>query len=261
MLYAVCPPKPAVHAFQTSGLHYNFVFRLSGMANIIKRTLGGLLEQLFSQSQVIAKRLWPNSSMYELDISLPAVSMEKWNTVKRLKCQVGLLEYRDYTPALWSIDQQTCTLFIEAGHQGIGSKWISALSVGDKILLGEAHAAHLPVNPGPVLGLGDGTAIGHFLALKQLTNRTDFPLEVGIFINDDQQAPMEFINNHPEFTFIAKNEKSAFPALKHWSDTQDLKKFASVYIAGNNTMVRELRATLKNQLGPGVKIYGHGFWS
>ena len=220
-----------------------------------------MLEKMFSPAQVIGTRRWENSSMYEIEIIMPTSKPEHWNTVKRLKCQVGLLEYRDYTPALWTENPNTCTLFIEAAHHGKGSEWVRKLQRGDEILLGEAHAANLPAKLGAILGLGDATAIGHFLALKQLTNPTISPLQVGIVTDDQCQIPLDFNTDHSEFSFLSGATGQSLKLLKSWIETLNLDNYASIYIVGNIALVKSLRSLLKSKVTPDTKIYGHGFWS
>ena len=86
------------------------------MANILKKAVSGLLEKMFMSSIVTDIRAWQPATMYEVDVHIPGVHMEKWDTIKRLKCQVADLEYRDYTPALWDEEKKFCTMLIEAGH-------------------------------------------------------------------------------------------------------------------------------------------------
>ena len=226
-----------------------------------------MFEKMLSSAQVIGIQKWEKSSLYEIEIMMPSLKPESWNTIRRLKCQVGLLEYRDYTPALWTENPNTCTLFIEANHQGTGSEWVKNLQIGEEILIGEAHAANVPIREGSILGLGDTTAIGHFLALKQLTNQITYPLKVGIFTNGQYDAPLDFMFDHPNFSFFpfttepSSTIACSLTALENWIEPIDLNSFSSVYIAGNNTLVKSLRSLIKTKINRDIKIYRHGFWS
>jgi NADPH-dependent ferric siderophore reductase len=62
---------------------------------------------------------------------------------------------------------------LKAGHQGPGSSWIQRLRQGDDIYVVHAKAEKLLLSPGKVLCIGDGSALGHFLALKHLTSRLE----------------------------------------------------------------------------------------
>jgi NADPH-dependent ferric siderophore reductase len=231
------------------------------MANILKKAVAGLLEKVLTPAQVISVRAWQPATLYEVDVHLPTVNLEKWNTIKRLKCKVGEWEYRDYTPASWNVEKKVCTLYIEAGHQGAGSRWIQQLKPGDEILLGPAHAAQLPAQEGTILCLADGSALGHFLALKQLTDRGNYPMEVAVFLHDDYQIPPSLLENNPEFKFIIKPHGASLDALEQWCRSKELRNYTSIYIAGNIPMVTSLRRKLKALPDVHAKIYSYGFWS
>jgi len=170
---------------------------------------------MFSSGTVTAVRAWP-ATMFEVDVRLPSVSMEKWNSIKRLKCQVGLLEYRDYTPACWNATTNLCTLFIEAGHEGAGSFWVKNLKPGDELLFGPAHAAQLPAQKGRILCLGDGSALGHFLALQQLTDAAQYPMDTGIYLPDKYEIPESFAELNCGFELLMKPHTSSIEVLEQW---------------------------------------------
>jgi len=231
------------------------------MANILRKAVSGLLEKMFTSSYVTDIRAWEPATMYEVDVHIPTVNMEKWDTIKRLKCQVAELEYRDYTPATWNTKTQVCTMYIEAGHNGAGSRWIQQLKTGDEILLGAAHAAPLPAREGKILCLADGSALGHFLGLKQLTDRRKYPIEAGVFLHEAYQLPASLTVDNPEFEFIIKPHGSSLDTLEQWFLEKDLSSYTSIYIAGNIPMVSGLRKKLKAIPAVKARIYGHGFWS
>ena len=231
------------------------------MTNILKKAVAGLLDQILSPSKVIDVRAWHPATIYEVDIHFPKAAMDKWSTIKRLKCKVGELQYKDYTPALWNAERKLCTMYIEAGHNGAGSHWVRKLKPGDEILLSEAHAAQLPAAEGKILCLGDGTAIGHFLALKQLTGRNQYPMEVGIFLHENYRIPIPLININPEFTFITKPGEDGLDLLTQWCKSKTLSSYSSIYLAGNIPMVKALRTMLKATTNTTGRIYAHGFWS
>jgi NADPH-dependent ferric siderophore reductase len=231
------------------------------MSNILKKAIGGLLDQVLNPSKVLCLRSSQSSSMYEIDLHLPNVNMEKWNTIKRLKCKVGELEYRDYTPSLWDAEKRVCTIYIEAGHDGAGSRWARQLKVGDEVLFGDAHAAQLPAKEGRILCIGDGSALGHFLALKQLTKNGNYPMDAAILLHDHYQLPPLLTENPSEYTLTMKPDADRFATLAEWCNTKDLSIYTSIYIAGNIPMVTALRKKLKVHSGIQAKIYAHGFWS
>lgn len=231
------------------------------MSNILKKAIGGLLDQILSSAKVLAVRPWLSFTVYEIDLHLPNINMEKWNTIKRLKCKVGDLEYRDYTPAHWNAEKRTCTIYIEAGHKGVGSRWVKQLKAGDEVLFGDAHAAQLPTQEGRILCIGDGSALGHFLALKQLTKDGQCPMDAIVYFHDADEPPYALAKSNPEYTFIINPNTDVFSTLAEWCTTNDLSIYTSVYIAGNIPMVTALRKKLKVKPEIKAKIYVHGFWS
>lgn len=231
------------------------------MANILKKAAAGLLERLLIPAYVVEVRAWQPATLYEVDVHLPSVDMQQWNTIKRFKCKVDAFEYRDYTPALWNADTRICTLYIEAGHNGSGSRWVKQLKTGDQILVGVAHAASLPAQTGKLLGLADGSALGHFLGLKQLTDRQKHPMDVAIFLHDDYQLPPSLLANNTEFDFIVKPDGHCLNTLEQWCMSKDLSLYTTIYIAGYIPMVTGLRKKLKAIPNVSASIYSYGFWS
>lgn len=231
------------------------------MANILKKAVSGLLEKMFTPAKVIAVRAWQPATMYEIDIHLPTIDMAKWDTIKRLKCRVGELAYRDYTPALWNAEKKVCTMYIEAGHNGAGGRWVQQLKEGDEILVGEAHAAQLPAKEGNVLCLADGSALGHFLGLKQLTTRENYPIEAAVFLHDNYQLPALLTETNPEFDFIIEPNGNRLDTLIQWCMSKELSRYTSICIAGNIPMVTGLRKMLKALPDVHARIYSYGFWS
>ena len=231
------------------------------MVNILKKAASGLLEMMLSPAKVLAVRAWYPGTMYEVDLHLPTTNMEGWDTIKRLKCKLDALEYRGYTPALWNSETNVCTMFIEAGHNGAGSRWVKRLQPGDEISFGAAHAAALPTSLGGVLCLADGSALGHFLALKQLTDHSEHPMDVAVLLPENCRIPDTLKEENPEFEFITGHGNAGIALLEQWCDRKDLNQYNSIYIAGNVPMMRALRRKLKANPAVHAKVYGYGFWS
>ena len=231
------------------------------MANVLKKAVSELFDKLLTPAQVVSIRAWQPATLYEVDVHLPTTPLEKWSTIQRLKCKVAEFEYRDYTPATWNADKKVCTLYIEAGHDGAGSRWVQRLKKGDKIPLGVAHAAQVPAKEGRILGLGDGSALGHFLGLKQLTDRKRFPMDVVILLPEIYQLPPSLIENNPEFEFIFNPRGNSLETLEQWAASKDLLAYTSIDLAGHIPLVKGLRKKLKARPDVQVKIQTHGFWS
>lgn len=231
------------------------------MVNILKKAASGLLEMMLSPAMVLAVRAWDSKTMYEVDLHLPTANMASWDTIKRLKCKVGALEYRDYTPSLWNSETNVCTMFIETGHDGPGSCWARQLKPGDEISYGAAHAAALPTLLGGVLCLADGSALGHFLALKQLTDHSEHPMDVAVLLPETYQIPDLLKEENPEFDFMTGHGEAGIALMEQWCDQKELNRYNSIYIAGSVPMMRALRRKLKANPAVHAKVQGYGFWS
>ncbi len=231
------------------------------MANILIKAVSNLMDQMLSISKVVGVRAWEPATIYEVDLYLPAIDFDKWKTIKRVKCKVDAFQYRDYTPALWDAEKKICTLYLEAGHNGAGARWAKSLQTGDEVFLGVAHAAQLPASKGRILCLADGSALGHCLSLKQLTDRADYPLDVAVFLHDNYKIPELLVADNPDFEFIGSPDDNMIDVLEKWYLSKDLNTYTSIYIAGYIPMVSSLRKKLKAIPQVQAKIYAYGFWS
>ena len=231
------------------------------MANIIKKAFFRIVDKSLTQTgYILSVRKWGPGSMYEIDLHLPETDMAKWKVIPRIKVKVSDFEYRDYSPCNWDVIDRTCTVFIEAGHEGPGSKWVKDLNAGDPFLFAGAAAASLPRTNGKVLCIGDGSALGHFLAFKQLANQEEFRLEVIISLDSLYTIPPGTIDSNPEFQFIRHAHQHSHIRLDQISTISDLSGMSSICIAGYTPMVQELRKSLKDDPTITAKISGNGFW-
>jgi len=230
------------------------------MANILKKSVLNLVEKAILQSGTVLDT-WHTDTLCELVLHLPATDMARWNTIPRIKCKVAEYEYRDYTPATWNATERVCTVLVETGHNGAGSTWAKRLNVGDTVLYSPAHAAQLPSRPGPVLALGDGSALGHFLALKQLTDRTQHPFEAIVCFQHSCTVPPRVTADNPEIEYSLQHGASSLPYLQRQAAQKPLHTYTSIYISGHIPMVQGLRKFLKQQPGFQARLFAHGFWS
>lgn len=232
------------------------------MANVIKKAVFNLIEKAIIEEGVILQvTVWEPATMVEVLIHLPGVDMDKWKSIPRLKCKVGEFEYRDYSPATWDAEKKHCTMLIETGHRGFGSTWAQQLRVGDTIEFAPASTVSLPSSEGKVLGLGDGSALGHFIALKQMISREQYPLDVFVYLNEVYTLPASLVAEHGGFHFMMKQHGDAAELLLQAVQGKDLSGYSSVYIAGYIPMVQQVRKVLKAMPGFRAKVYANGFWS
>jgi NADPH-dependent ferric siderophore reductase len=231
------------------------------MANLIKKAFFQFIDKTLTQEgSVLEVRKWDPAFMYEIDLHLPETDMSKWKVIPRIKVKVSDYEYRDYSPCNWQTKSRTCTVFIETEHLGPGSVWAKSLNTGDAFLFAPANAAPLPPTAGKVLCIGDGSALGHFLALKQFENQDASLLNVIIYLNAEYQIPPYIMDAHPEFKFVSQSHKSNPVNLQQLAAMYNLSEFSSICIAGYIPMVQELRKSLKDDANIGAKIFANGFW-
>jgi NADPH-dependent ferric siderophore reductase len=232
------------------------------MAHSIKKTVFNLIEKaLIDAGEVLEVNHWQPATMVELLLHLPRVDMTKWKAIPRIKCKVGEFEYRDYSPATWNAEKRHCTVLIETGHKGFGSTWAQQLRVGDTIQFSPASTASLPSSDGPVLGLGDGSALGHFMALKQMISSERQPLDVFVYLSEVYTLPTSLVVEQGGFNFMMRQGADAAELLLQSVQGKDLTRYSAVYIAGHIPMVQKVRKALKAVQGFRGKVFANGFWS
>lgn len=228
---------------------------------MLKGIVGNLMDKMTSSAQIVDIRAWNIKGMYEIDVHLPMIDMANWKCVHRLKCKVGELKYRDYTPGSWNNKTQVCTLYIDAKHEGVGSKYIRQLKIGDNLTFGAARSTQTPTHAGRVLCISDASALGNSLALKQLTDREMYPMDAVTFLEENTQLPLHLREQNKEFEFLMGALADKTKILEQWCESKDLSVYKSIYITGNSSMVRGLKNKLKSNLQITGKIYTNGFWS
>ncbi|WP_167353169.1 FAD-binding oxidoreductase [Pedobacter steynii] len=227
--------------------------------NMLKKKALQLIErQLAKSGTVLEVRSWSPSTFYEVDLHLPGVDMSKWTSVQHMKTKVAEYVYRDYTPASWDEETGTCTLYIDAAHDGEGSRWVSSLRKGDQICyLGIAGTNARPVDGKRIVCLGDSSCVGHFLALEQLAGKGNVS---GALVIKEESHRREFASYFDTLLeAIPQQLNSNIDNLHNWLKEQQWGSNA-VYIAGNVPMVVELKKIIRNlpDFDGAVKV--QGFW-
>lgn len=225
----------------------------------IKNKVISLLENAFGRTgKVLEVRAWNPATFFEVDVHFPDMKMEKWDKVQHIKIRVAEGIYRDYTPACWDVETSTCTLFIDAQHEGPGSKWVSRLKKGDTIVyVGVGPTFHQPTTNSAMISLGDMSSIGHYLALQQLAKEQ--PL-VGAITIADEHHRREF-NEYLDWSIgaIAQQDFGGYSALANWVETNDLTT-ATIYITGHIPTCVQLRKRIKQLNTQPKSIKVQGFW-
>jgi NADPH-dependent ferric siderophore reductase len=226
--------------------------------NFIKRKALSVFEnQLSKQGYVLATRAWDPATFFEVDIHLPGVDMEKWESVQHIKIKVAEYTYRDYTPTMWDADTQTCTLCINTSQGGPGSLWGSSLKRGDVIsYIGVGATLHKPVAGKRLLCLGDSSSVGHFLALQQLAADRS---EVFGAISFDMESHLLEFSSYFDTRLQPLKEKSWDYSLVSWLERQVLTD-ETVYIAGHIPTAQQLKRHLKQRDDFKGTVKVQGFW-
>lgn len=183
-----------------------------------------------------------------LQVSLLLPDSLNWRSCQHLKCEIGKYTYRDYTIAAWDEHTQTATLLIHAGHKGAGSDWIRQLQPGQTVsFAGPGGGFHQPTAADNLVGIGDASAIGHFVSLFKRSKQQFHTLIVS------KPLP-EIILGMPIDTIIPND----YPAqLTSWLKSLPLQD-TTFYVAGNIPLVVKTRKILK-ELG-WKQIKSAGFW-
>ncbi|RUT70183.1 hypothetical protein D0817_13490 [Flavobacterium cupreum] len=219
------------------------------------------VEKLFVKSgQIMAVRQWHGGPFYEIDVSLPQVNFEKWDTAQAIKCRISPLHYTDYTPAIWDAAEKICTLYIDTGHAGPGSSWAKDQVEGNAFHYMKIESEkHYPLGSHLVF-LGDQTAIGHFCALQQLAQQDT---EISGFINfNDAITAAAFSEN---CAWLPLQPTTAYTEIHTQTDKWILDNRYKIedcifYLVGNAKLIVSLRKLLHTHGIGGSRIKSKGFW-
>lgn len=230
------------------------------MSTIKQKAISLIENRMIKTGMVLQVREW-ELSFVEVDLYLPGAPMHLWREAQHMKCKVAPFTYRDYTPADWDADTHTCTLFIDTNHDGPGSRWAQALKRGDQVTyvgIGSAH--HRPETGADIVCLGDESGMGHFLALRQLTQPTQSFSGAVALHTSEQQTMMATLKT--QLSGIARLRTECSRELLEWLDGQKNNWHNTVfYLAGYSHTVAALRKALKAKGISPRQIKAQGFWS
>jgi NADPH-dependent ferric siderophore reductase len=229
--------------------------------NILKQAVIGLVEhKVLKTGRVIGVRYWAPENFVELDLHLPGVDMSSWDHAQHIKCRVGTLTFRDYTPAGWDAETQTVTLYIDAAHTGPGTVWAKTVKEGD--VFSYAGISRSPDPPAPLarlVCLGDESSLGHFLALQQLLPRSS-SLSGAIVLGEEGHR-----KSFPDYFHLPMaplpRKGSAVGTLGDWIEGEGSFEEDDVfYVVGNVQLVQGVRKTLREKGVARDRIKAQGFW-
>jgi NADPH-dependent ferric siderophore reductase len=222
----------------------------------IRKKTGKLFESQFLKSgRVLDVRYWESSEMIEIDLHLPFSDMRDWNQIPYIKLRVEDFTFRDYTPFGWDAEIATCSLLIDTGHDGPGSRWAKTLHTGDTIYYLKTESTRQAPHPTDfVVGLGDASSLGHLLALQQLT------MPAGRF---DGAVLLPNPNSGKLLSEYFSTPLNTLPTLTEISDWLLKQGYCTAhtwfYLIGNQHFVTELRKLLKGLGHSNIRV--KGFWS
>ncbi|QXV66959.1 hypothetical protein INP83_07720 [Mucilaginibacter sp. 21P] len=229
-----------------------------------KQKAGSLLEpRILQTGRVLEVRPWSPSTMIEIDLHLPFTDMENWEQVPYIKFKVDSLTYRDYTPSGWDAETSTCTIFVDALHNGPGAKWARGLKANDTVNYFKqiGYTQHQPDQTSAVIALGDESSVGHLLALqKMVLPHTRF--SGGIVMGNEEHRKQFHEYFWTPIEPVERRDIYGHHSLMEWVLRQKYSLENTIfYLTGNNTMVGQLRKLLKQQGYPSSQIKTQGFWS
>jgi NADPH-dependent ferric siderophore reductase len=228
----------------------------------LKKTAGRIIEpQLLKAGRVLEVRFWEPSTLIEIDLHLPFADIQQWTEIPYIKFRVDDLTYRDYSPSGWDAETNTCTIFVDAKHRGPGSNWAGSLKRGDTVQYLKVGTTHqTPASTTAVVGLGDESSLGHLLALQQMVMPVT-RFSGAVLLSDDRHRELFKEYFRSPLQPVPREDVYGHHSLIQWlleqKYTLDNVMF---YLAGNNTMVTQLRKMLKNQGYSSSQIKLQGFW-
>lgn len=222
----------------------------------IKEKAIGLIEgRITKTAWVTAVRAWPGYNFYEIGLQVPDADFSDFKGAAHIKCRVAPLTFRDYTICRWAAASKTCTLMVDAAHQGPGSHWAKQMQKADSLPYVGIETHSCPVTTYPDLFfLGDQSALGHFLALQQLAG-ADKQIGGAIFMPD--KAHQDSFRQH--FSGLPLAPVSTIADLYQQLGSVTANGQTLVCLAGNSRLVAGLRRNLRSAGFPG-QINAQGFW-
>lgn len=229
----------------------------------IKKSTGNLFEpHLLKSGTVLDVRQWEPGTMVEIDLHLPQADMSAWTEIPYIKVRVDAMTYRDYTPSGWDAETSTCTIFVDAAHQGAGSAWAKQLQKGNHIQYLKVSSSHHAPHPvALVVGLGDESSMGHLLALQQMV-MPSARFCGAILLKEPQHRNLFHQYFKSPLQAIARKTEDDHRELFNWVAEQGYCIKHTVFcLTGNSHMVSGLRKLLRKHGYPSGNIQVKGFWS
>ncbi|ASZ11116.1 siderophore-interacting protein [Chitinophaga pendula] len=195
-------------------------------------------------------------SLIAISAHLPQLK-GRWASTQHLKCMVAPYTFRDYTLARWDEQRQTGTLLIDVSHDGAGSDYIRRLQVGDILYYaGPGGGMHQPGTSPQLVCIGDMSAIGHFMSLYL---RKDVQQEFHCIIHSEDAFLPSSLWGMELDRFSYQRDSLASVRMQLQAAGVDMP-YTTYFVAGRNSLVKDVRVALKDMRVSGSQIKSAGFW-
>jgi NADPH-dependent ferric siderophore reductase len=229
----------------------------------IKRKAERFFEpQHLQTGRVLEVRHWELSTLIEIDLHLPFADMWQWIDVPYIKFKVAPFAYRDYTPSGWDDETSTCTIYVDAAHNGPGSNWAKQLQKHDEVSYYKIGSTdQTPEITSAVIALGDESSLGHMLALQQMVMPVARFSGAVVMGNDGHRSQFREFFRSPLQT-VKRDDTYGHHSLIQWViDQQYALENTVFYLTGNNIMVSQMKRMLRLLGYSSSQIKTKGFWS
>jgi len=228
---------------------------------VIKKKLISFLERgMRKKAYVVGLRYWAERAIIELDLHVPDMQVESWSSVPHMKIKVAEGVYRDYSPTMWDAETKTCSLIIDAGHDGVGSQWVQQLQTGDIInYVGIGGTPHKVKGKQSIIAIGDESSLGHFIALEQLLGGNKLLPGVIGFSNPVHAEECAAYMRTGLSPIRKGTDIDALANIKDWLAGTPLSDQV-IYVAGSLNMVREMKKFISSMPFFSGTVKGQGFW-
>ena len=192
--------------------------------------------------EVLEVRLWPDSTLIEVDLHLPAVDMQVWTEVMQITFfSVSKGHSCNVVPFGWDAETSTCSVIIDSIRDSACSGWARRLRRLDRVEYTNisAYSENLPFS-NLIVAISDGSNLGFLLALQQLSVAA-YRLESLAWIGLPQVANLfyEYFNTP---TITVTNQKD----LLDWLLTQQYcSSHTSFYLGGDSRFNSDISRFLK----------------
>ena len=212
--------------------------------------------------RVLEVRYWEPSTLVEIDLHLPNADMWQWMEIPYIKFKVEPFTYRDYTPSGWDAETSTCTIYVDAAHEGIGSNWARQLKKDDEVSYVKiGYTDQMAESTSAVIALGDESSLGHMLALQQMVIPAA-RFSGAVLMADEQHRGLFGEYFRSPLQVVPRQDVYGHHSLMRWViDQQYALENTVFYLTGNNIIVSQLRKMLRLQGYTSGQIKAKGFWS